>query len=428
MTVLLHQDLPRVKARLTGEADALRRRTDDAVRPVRSSRLRIVLYSHDTMGLGHVRRNLGIARSLSTLRPRPDILLLTGAREAGSFPLPPGTDLVSLPAVHKDGRGRYRADNLGMSLADLTELRGRVLDATITGFRPDVVVVDKVALGMAGELATVLDRLARDGTTRTVLGLRDVLDDPAVVRRQWADRRTLSAIRDLYDSVWVYGDRDVYDLAEELDLPSEVTDKITFTGYLAPEVIEHEGGRLPVDTPFDLCVLGGGQDGHGLADVFLRARHPDGVTPVVLTGPYMDTSAVSQLRARASTVGGVVQDFSTHVPTWLRHARRVVAMGGYNTTMELLDLATPALVVPRVRPRSEQLIRAQRFAALGLLDVCHPDALDAQRLTRWLAAESAARDRPVHVIDRGGTQLLPQLITELAADRCDREEGSNHVC
>src|SRR3989441_404266 len=103
-----------------------------------------------------------------------------------------------------------------------------------------------------------------------------------------------------------------------------------------------------------------------------------------------------------------------HEPTRLvRRADRVVAMGGYNTVYEVLSFAKPALIVPRVTPRQEQLIRAERLQALGLLDVLHPEALSAAALSTWLARGLApvrpARER----IDFNGLSRVPQLVEEL---------------
>src|SRR5437667_405056 len=107
-----------------------------------------------------------------------------------------------------------------------------------------------------------------------------------------------------------------------------------------------------------------------------------------------------------------------HEPTRLvRRADRVVAMGGYNTVYEVLSFDKPALIVPRVKPRREQLIRAERLQALGLVDVLHPEALSAAALSTWLARERApgrpARER----IDFNGLSRIPQLLEELLGIR-----------
>ncbi|HVM13584.1 MAG TPA: hypothetical protein VM287_04560, partial [Egibacteraceae bacterium] len=69
---------------------------------------RVVLYSHDTLGLGHVRRNLAIAGAFVRGEPRPDILLISGVPAARADPASRVSRLGALP-----GRGRWgsrRAD------------------------------------------------------------------------------------------------------------------------------------------------------------------------------------------------------------------------------------------------------------------------------------------------------------------------------
>ena len=53
---------------------------------------RIALYSHDTMGLGHIRRTSLLARALRRPPLNAHVLLLSGIRESGAYPLPDGID------------------------------------------------------------------------------------------------------------------------------------------------------------------------------------------------------------------------------------------------------------------------------------------------------------------------------------------------
>ena len=59
--------------------------------------------------------------------------------------------------------------------------------------------------------------------------------------------------------------------------------------------------------------------------------------------------------------------FDTHLEVLMQRAVGIVAMGGYNTFCEILSLDKRALLVPRTMPRREQLIRASRAQALGLV-------------------------------------------------------------
>src|SRR5262249_59931396 len=169
-------------------------------------KVRVALYSHDTMGMGHMRRNLLIAGALAGGRWRATILLIAGAREVNAYGVPAGVDYLSLPAIRKDANGRYHPRHLDLPLEDLIAVRARLIAAALEAFTPDVLIVDKVPRGAVNELDPALRSLRDSGGTRCVLGLRDVLDDPATVRREWSETANYQAVRDHYHAVWVYGD------------------------------------------------------------------------------------------------------------------------------------------------------------------------------------------------------------------------------
>lgn len=148
-------------------------------------RRRVALYSHDTQGLGHIRRNINIAAALVADDPSCDVLLLTGTPEATMLPLPPSTEVLTLPALYKDRLGQYSARVFDTPLDEILQLRAALIDTALSSFAPDLFIVDKVARGVGGELDVPLAGLRHLGRTRTVLGLRDVLDAPAVTRQDW---------------------------------------------------------------------------------------------------------------------------------------------------------------------------------------------------------------------------------------------------
>lgn len=260
-------------------------------------RRRIALYSHDTQGLGHIRRNLAIAATLAATEPVPEILLITGA-PAAMLSAPPGADFLTLPALGKGRDGSYRPRSLAGPLAPLIELRSRILLAALSTFEPDLFVVDKVPRGVAGELEPALPALRSTGRTRCVLGLRDVLDAVAPTRRQWREDQATEAVAHFYDAVWVYGDPEVFDPVAEYGLAPIVTERATFTGYLGHGRPSVYARRDPAPTPpYALCLVGGGQDGFSLARAFMQARLPAGHTGVVLAGPYMGPRTAGRLTA-----------------------------------------------------------------------------------------------------------------------------------
>ncbi|GIG35220.1 glycosyltransferase family protein [Cellulomonas pakistanensis] len=383
---------------------------------------RIALYSHDTQGLGHIRRNIALAAALVADDPATDVLLLTGAPEATGLPLPPRTDVVTLPTLRKDGRGRYAARTLGSTLPEVIGLRSRILAAALSAFAPDLLVVDKVARGVDGELDAALAALRGTGTA-VVLGLREVLDTPEVARREWAASRTTETVRDLYDAVWVYGDRAVYDLVAECRLPAAVAAKVAYTGYLArgrgagTVVRSRPSARVrPPAEPYVLCLVGGGQDGRELAEAFARAPLPAGHGGVLLTGPYMRRESREALRRAAEGRPDLaVLEFVPDADRFVAGASAVVSMAGYNSVCELLAAGRRTLLVPRTTPRAEQMLRARSLERVGLVDVLAPEEADADRLGAWLRA--AARPAPVagRPVDLDGLARVPRLAADLIA-------------
>jgi predicted glycosyltransferase len=393
--------------------------------------VRVALYSHDTMGVGHMRRNLLIAGALAASHSPAAILLIAGAREVNAFAVPAGVDTLSLPALHKQHDGHYQPRHLDLPLNELIAVRAGTIAAALGAFAPDVLIVDKVPRGALGELEPALESLRHAGGTRCVLGLRDVLDDPAAVRREWCAAASAEAVRDYYAAVWVYGDPTVYDPVAEYGFPLEVAARVRYTGYLdlrprarppdgegADELVSRLAacpGRLA------LCLVGGGQDGGPLAEAFAQADFPPDMTGVILTGPFMAPEVRQRLGRRAAANPRLrILGFVTGVELLLERADRVVTMGGYNSVCEVVSFGKPALIVPRVEPRQEQLIRAERFRGLGLVDLLHPAALSPRALGEWLARALGPSPCPRDRIDLNGLANLPGLVAELldAPPRC----------
>jgi predicted glycosyltransferase len=105
-------------------------------------------------------------------------------------------------------------------------------------------------------------------------------------------------------------------------------------------------------------------------------------------GPYMPVKKRNKLIRRGESIPQIeVIEFDNRMEELVAGAKAVVAMGGYNTYCEILSFDKPALIVPRVQPREEQLIRAQRAAELGLIEMLLPEeSEDPVRLAAALKA------------------------------------------
>ena len=357
---------------------------------------RIALYSHDTMGLGHMRRNLLLAEELAASALKPNVLLISGSREVSRFALARGIDVVSLPALYKDSSSRYHPRSLDVSLNDLIAIRSATILGALKAFEPDLFVVDNVPRGALYELDAAMSYLRRRGNTRCVLGLRDILDEARDVRAEWTRADNYAAVRRNYDMIWVYGDQAVADVSQEYGFPGDIASRVYYTGYLNQHARTASAPELPQEKAVDgntvVCMLGGGQDGLALAAAFARTPFAAPLTGLLVTGPLMSPARRAELaRAAADNPQVRILEFISNPMAAMRAAHCVVTMGGYNSVCDVLSIGARALVVPRVVPRAEQLIRAERLSARGLVDMMRPECVTPESLHRWIVTPAVPR-------------------------------------
>lgn len=389
--------------------------------------LRILLYSHDTVGLGHLRRNQAIALALANALSGASVVIVSGARQCTLFDIPKSIELVTIPSVKKCENGHYVARHAALRTGDTMRMRREIIHAVVQSFQPDVLIADKVPRGIYGELEPSL-QFMRARRAVCILGLRDILDDSQSVRAEWREERNESAIAEYYDAVWVYGDRRVCDPAAEYNLSPSTGAKLSFMGYLHRMKLDqqcdpgeaNELGDLATEPRrLQVCMVGGGEDGAALATTFAHATFAPDALGVIVSGPYMPDQTRTLLRERADANPALrVLEFLRHPEKLLSRAERVVAMGGYNTVCELLAHGKPALIVPRVTPRAEQRIRAERLHAMGLLEWMPPTALSPDSLSQWLqqpVSLSPAASR----LDMAGLDRIPELLLKLVQRRGD---------
>ncbi|MCS0497061.1 hypothetical protein NVS89_18400 [Ancylobacter sp. MQZ15Z-1] len=383
------------------------------------------MYSHDTYGLGHIRRSRAIANALVAAHGDVSVLIISGSALAGSFNFAPGIDFVHVPGVAKSENGSYASANLRLDVSEVTAIREALIRQTAESFRPDIFIADKEPAGFRGELVPSLKLMGNMGTRR-IIGVRDVLDSPEIIRAEWHDKGAIRVMTDHYDDVLVYGSEEFYRPLDGIPLPADMHSRIVYTGYLRRSVPGGSSGiRYPRSTkgPFILVTTGGGADGAGLIDWVISAYEadPDIPLPSVITfGPFLSNAQRTHFLERIERlpkVDAIV--FDPKIERLMSRATAVVAMGGYNTFCEILSFDTPALLMPRSRPRQEQLIRASRASALGLVQMLL-DPIEQGEASRdplvMAQALTALRDQPApsQVASPGLLDGLPRIASYIA--------------
>lgn len=326
------------------------------------------MYSHDTYGLGHIRRTMAIARNL--VRPGVNILIVTGSPIVGRYTMPKGVDFVRMPGMIKKTNTIYVPHSIKVDPKIAIAIRKNIISSTAKAFKPDLFIVDKVPSGLKGEVLPTLKWIKKHlPCTRVVLGLRDILDDAESTRADWAKKKFPEILRDLYSEIWVYGEKELYDPIEEYAFPDDIAAKTVFTGYIprkVPKVRKVKRKHKQV-----VVTIGGGGDGYSVLDNYLKMLESNGVVDfktLMITGPFLDPERLDELADRARALKVQIKPFVKNLEKRMANSDLIVTMGGYNTLCEILSLKKPALVIPRDTPRLEQLLRAQVFQGRGLCD------------------------------------------------------------
>ena len=354
--------------------------------------MKLMLYSPDSYGLGHVRRSISLADAILQRNPGSSGLLLTGAPRAHYFDYPENCDYLKLPSITKDRNGSYVSRDLDLPPEKVIRMREGMVWLAAASFSPDVFLVDHSPVGIGGEIVPTLMRLAAGPNKRTtrVLGMRDVIDSPDRVRAAWARNNVIEILRSGYDRILVYGDPDVFDVVDAYGIPEDVASKLHYVGYIprtgnrfAEKAIREKyapkTGRLVV------VALGGGGDGNTLLSTVLSAYRKLGARKpfeiLAVTGPLMSARKRKRYCTTAGTLAGVsVLEYTDQMPEMFGAADLVVSMGGYNTICELACAGANSLIVPRDEPRREQLIRARILRDRGALSLISGSDLTAERL------------------------------------------------
>lgn len=363
--------------------------------------MRLVFYSHDSYGLGHIRRTVSIAGQLLRDHAEASALVLTGAPRAHYLSYPARCDYIKLPSVTKEVDGAYVARELDLTLSETVGMRSRLIQSAFSAYPPDIFIVDHTPRGLCGEIVPVLEAGTRDRDHLRVLGLRDLIDEAPAVIDAWRRDDVLETMRRHYDRIFIYGQPDLYNPIEQYQIPADIAEKIVFTGYIprngartaAEEILARYAprtGQLVVVT------AGGGGDGNLMVRAMLRGYASLGPMPpfelAVVTGQLMSPSKRQKLRDQAARLRGVtLSEFHDDLPALYRAAAFTVSMAGYNTVCELATAGCRSLLVPRCTPRAEQWERARLLAARGVVR-----ALRAEQATPAALIQEvlAGLDRP----------------------------------
>jgi predicted glycosyltransferase len=394
----------------------------------------VLMYSHDGFGLGHMRRNANIAAQLVKETTDASALMVVGCSTGHLFDLPKGVDFLRLPSIVKVGTNDWAPRSLNVSSARLRDMRANLIAESAKCFQPEVVLVDHLPAGVWRELVPTLKMLKRQSRPpKIVLGLRDIIDAPELVRETWSREGIYDIIAEYYDQILVYGTQSLYDTASRYGLIARFPERISYCGYVCTEQDgqsrEETRAALRIDdTPLVLVTAGGGADAFEMMDCSLGALRIAGaemdLQAALVAGPLMEGAQLEKLKRQA--IGFPIRVLSS-VPNFMSYmnaADLVVTMGGYNTLVESIRLGKPTIVVPRPGPSAEQQTRARLFDHLGLVEAVELAALTPDALAGVIRGQLKRPRRPSFSIGINGVAEVVRHLRAALDDKSAPELGT----
>lgn len=352
---------------------------------------RVLLYSNDTYGNGHIRQSLELASRLRRLGDVEAVLVVGSSPRPVALERPDGVDLVTLPSAVEEG-ATYRSQTLGVPLADLVRFRGDVITKVVESFGPDVMLVAEQPVGFEAELWPLFRRFVESRSRpRLVLGVRDVVDSADRVNDEWLRLDAWRVVDRMYDRVLVYGDASSLTTAAELRLDKRVGGRVRSVGYLSPSIPSSHGDQ---SEPRPIVLI---TDDDATSELILDAY-------ASFLSSLGNPSAVRSLELRAGEAATAEA---------IARAAAVVAIADYPTVCEILAARVPALLIPRQAPSQEQALRADRLAASGRFETVAARDLDAHRLHQFVAATATHAPGDELLVNTHGLDAVAAEVTTL---------------
>lgn len=375
---------------------------------------RVLFYVQHLLGIGHLRRAEALTAAMSAAGL--DVTVALGSPRLPEVPFAAATVAQLPPATIREENFSVLIDEHG-NVADEAwrERRRDILLGVLRENRPDVLMLELFPFGRRQfrfELIPLLEAArAMSPRPHIVSSVRDILvESPKPGRAEEA----AEIARRYFNTVLVHGDPDVIEFGATFGPVNRIADLIRYTGYVAgaaPGSTADKSGEVIVSA-------GGGATGAPLLAAALAARPATVLRDAVwrvLTGPDLPAPDFAELAAQANA-RTIVERFRPDLPALLRASTLSISRAGYNTTMDILQSGTRAVVVPfETREETEQRLRSDLLASRGLLTVVPASELSAARLAEAIDG-AMARPRPdTSGINLDGARQTAVIVGRLVA-------------
>ena len=386
---------------------------------------RLLFYCQHILGIGHLMRSMEIVKGLTA---DFQVCFINGGEAIADFPIPPGVEVVQLPPLKTDDEFSELHLPPGFnSLPAVFSARCQQMTTVVEQFQPDIFMVELFPFGrrrFSAELIPVIEA-ARDRGAHIVSSLRDIV----VTKQDQArhEAKICKLINQYFDLLLIHGDPEFMPLERSFSRVADLRCAVHYTGYVVqaapPQPLATEGDRRAQprgSSPTILVSVGGGRFGHQLlncvaqASPYLQAQIPHHIH--LFAGPFSPDSVYEPLRELAQAYSNLpVQRYTPDLVSYMQQADLSINMGGYNTTLNVLKTGTRSMLLPFTgNGDQEQIIRAERREALGVVSIIQPADLQPQRLAQRIVAHLQTQPTPLQ-FDLNGVAQTAQILRDWVA-------------
>lgn len=386
----------------------------------------VLLYVQHLLGVGHLERAVRIASALTRAGMRAT--LVSGGERVPQLARAAAERVVQLaPVKASDATFRSLVDSRGAVIDEaLCAERRQALLAAFREARPDAVLFETFPFGRRAfrfELDPLLAALRAESPRPLVLSsIRDILVAPSTPERS---REIVRRVREEFDAVLVHGDPAFVTLERSFPEACEIADRLLYTGYIGRE----QRPAATAEEVRDEVVVsaGGGAVGGTLLRAALAARREGCLRTLpwrLIAGPNLPERDYADLAQRlgpsAAAEGILLERYREDLAERLGACRVSISQAGYNTMLDILAAGTPAVVVPFSAGREkEQALRAEIFAARGLVETIGEEELTPKRLAVAIA-RALERGRKKVAIATNGAEETAKILARMLALRSRR--------
>ncbi|KIC24693.1 MULTISPECIES: glycosyltransferase family protein [unclassified Leisingera] len=377
--------------------------------------MKVLIAVTHLLGTGHLSRALTLARAFDAAGHKVQIA-------SGGFPAPQlsaeGIELIQLPPLRSDGLDftRLMADDDAQADEAYLARRQLALCTALRDLQPDVLLTELYPFGrrsLRREFLALLEAAHAQPLRPVILSsIRDILAPPSKPEKA---ERADAVVAKYYDAVLVHSDPAATRLEASWPVSGSLAAKLRYTGYVAPPA----AGPHPqqAGTGEVLVSAGGGNVGTPLYRCALDAARlmPDTSWRLLVGGSDAEMRIAEFARTGSPAL---LEPARKDFRQMLCHAAASVSMCGYNTTLDLLQAGTPAVLVPfDAGNETEQGLRAASLAPLDGIKVLKTAELSPETLCTAVKAAMQAPPRLAGGFRFDGAARSVEIAAELAGGR-----------